>query len=92
MSQTVLNLELPDSALRALKIPKKQWAEYVRHTLAVELYRERRLSLGKARELAGLSNKWDMIQLLNKRGVALNYSAEDAAADLDTLSTLLPCP
>ncbi|MEN8218936.1 MAG: UPF0175 family protein [Pseudomonadota bacterium] len=89
MAQTVLNLEIPHPILLALKVPKKQWAEYLRQTLAVEFYREGKLSLGKAREFAGLSNKWEMIQLLNERGVDLNYSADDSIADLETLNKLL---
>jgi len=31
-----------------------------------------------------------MIQLLNERGVELNYSADDSIADLETLNKLLP--
>ncbi|MEN8218246.1 MAG: UPF0175 family protein [Pseudomonadota bacterium] len=63
---------------------------HMRQTLAVEFYREGKLSLGKAREFAGLSNKWEMIQLLNERGVDLNYSADDSIADLETLNKLIP--
>ncbi|KHD08402.1 hypothetical protein PN36_13520 [Candidatus Thiomargarita nelsonii] len=90
MAQPVLSLEIPRPILLALKVPKKQWAEYLRQTLAVEFYREGKLSLGKAREFAGLSNKWEMIQLLNERNVDLNYSAYDSIADLETLNKLLP--
>ena len=89
MSQTVLNIELPDSALRSLKIPEDQWTDFVRRTLAVGLYREGRISLGKAKELAGMENKWEMIQLLNERGVDLNYTAKDAQEDMETLNRVL---
>jgi len=88
MAQT-LNLEIPHSFLLALKIPKQQWVDFLRQTLAVELYRENKLSLGKAKEFAGLSNKWEMILLLNERGVELNYSENDSIADLETLNELL---
>jgi|APSaa5957512535_1039671.scaffolds.fasta_scaffold88290_3 predicted HTH domain antitoxin len=90
MAQPVLSLEIPHSILLGLKIPKKQWAEYLHQTLAVEFYREGKLSLAKAREFAGLSNKWEMIQLLNERRVDLNYSADDSINDLETLNKLLP--
>jgi len=90
MTQTILNIELPDSALRALKIPKNRLTQYVQHTLAVELYREGKLSLGKAKELAGLSNKWEMIQLLNERGVDFSYTAQDVKVDMETLNKLFP--
>jgi predicted HTH domain antitoxin len=89
MTQTALNIKIPPSILLSLKIPKKQWVEYIQQTLAVEFYREGKLSLGKAKEFAGLSNKWEMIQLLNQRGVDINYLAEDSQSDLETLNKLL---
>ena len=54
------------------------------------LYREGKISLGKAKELAGFENKWEMIRLLNERGVDLRYSAKDAKADLETLNRVVP--
>jgi len=87
MSQ--LTIEIPESAFRALKIPEDQWPAFFRSTVAVSLYREGRISLGKAKELAGLENKWEMIQLLNQRGVDINYTAKDAKEDLDTLNRVL---
>jgi predicted HTH domain antitoxin len=88
MNITTLNLEIPSELLLSLKVPKQQWDNYIRQTLAVELYREEKLSLGKAKELAGLSTKWEMIQLLTERGVALNYSTDDWQSDLKTLDEL----
>ena len=58
-------------------------------TPAVELYREGRLSLGKAAELAGIKSKWEMLMLLNERGVPLDYTARDAKKDLQTLEVAL---
>jgi predicted HTH domain antitoxin len=89
MKQVTLKLPVPNSILLALKIPKEQWTEYLRQSLAVEFYREGKLSLGKAKEFAGLPNKWDMVRLLNERGVDLSYSAVDSQADLETLNKLL---
>ena len=87
---TQLTIEVPESAFRSLKIPKEQWSVgFFRRTVAVALYREGRISLGKAKELAGLKNKWEMVQLLNERGVDVHYSADDAKEDLDTLDRIL---
>ncbi|MDY6823779.1 MAG: UPF0175 family protein [Thermodesulfobacteriota bacterium] len=66
-----------------------QWPAFFRSTVAVARYREGRISLGKAKELAGLENKWEMIQLLNQKGVDFNYTARDAKEDLDTLNRML---
>jgi AbrB family transcriptional regulator (stage V sporulation protein T) len=59
--------------------------KYKMRSLAVELYREGRLSLGKAAELAGTKSKWEMLMLLGERGVPLDYTAYDAEKDLQTL-------
>jgi predicted HTH domain antitoxin len=89
MNQVEVKLEVPDFLVSTIDISKDKLEGYIRQTLAVELYREGKLSLGKAKELAGVANKWEMIQLLNSRGVSLEYSAEDAAADLETLDEIL---
>ncbi len=43
-------IEIPESAFRALKIPEDQWPAFSRSTVAVAVYREGRISLGKAKE------------------------------------------
>ena len=63
--------------------------KYRKRSLAVELYREGRLSLGKAAELAGAKSKWEMLMLLSERGVPLDYTADDAKKDLQTLKSVL---
>lgn len=90
MNQVELKLALPDFLISAIDINQNKLDDFIRQTLAVELYREGKLSLGKAKELAGLSNKWEMIQLLNARGVALHYSAEEAKSDLESLDKIIP--
>lgn len=89
MRQVEVKLEVPEFLVGTADIDRNQLGEFIRQTLAVELYREGKLSLGKAKELAGLSNKWEMIQLLSSRGVPLDYSAKDADADLASLDKLL---
>jgi predicted HTH domain antitoxin len=61
---------------------------FIKKTLAVETYREGKLSLEKATELAGLNSKWEMLVLLNSSGVSLLYSVEDMEEDLKTLEEL----
>ena len=78
-------MDLPDSVLALLKVDKDQLGPFIKRSLAVELYREGRLSLGKAAELAGIKSKWEMLMLLSERGVPLDYTADDAEKDLMTL-------
>ena len=55
--------------------------------LAVHLYAQGRLSLGKAHELAGLS-LWEFRQILGLRRIAPHFEAEDLTQDLETLRHL----
>ncbi len=54
---------------------------------AFELYSEGKISLGKAAEMAGRS-LWDMIELLPKHDIHLNYGKEDLEDDLATIKNL----
>ena len=54
---------------------------------AIELYREKKLSLGKAAEFAGLSVR-EFLYELKKRDVPLNYTREEAEEDLKTVEGL----
>ena len=52
--------------------------------IAVTLYEQGRLSIGKAREFAGMS-LWEFRQLLASRRVSPHYDAVDLEEDLTTL-------
>ena len=82
-------VNLPDSFLTATKVREIELDTFVRRVLAVELYREGKLSLGKAAEVAGVRNKWEMLMLLNEKGVAIDYTAKNAENDLKTLKEVL---
>ncbi len=84
-----VEVELPKTFSLTTKVKEKEMNKFIRETLAVELYRERKVSLGKAAEIAGARNKWEMLIILDKRGVAIEYTAEDAEKDLETLTELL---
>lgn len=63
--------------------------ETAKQALAVELYREGKISLGLLAEMLGMgvieADAW-----LAERGVALNYSAEDFDADRERLAEIFP--
>jgi predicted HTH domain antitoxin len=77
-------VDLPGSVLARIKVDKDQRGPFIKRSLAVELYREGRLSLGKAAELAGVKSKWEKLMLLSERGVSPDYTANDAEKDLQT--------
>ena len=59
----------------------------LRTELAVYLFQQGRLSLGKARQVAGMT-LWQFRQLLGSRGVSVHYDVEDYQQDLATLRYL----
>ncbi len=54
---------------------------------AIELYREGKVSLGKAAQLAGLSVR-EFIYELRRRGIPINYTREEAEEDVKLIEGL----
>ena len=54
---------------------------------AFRLYKKGKVSLGKAAELAGKS-LWEMIELMKKYDVYLNYSIDGLKDDLQTIKEI----
>jgi predicted HTH domain antitoxin len=84
-----LVLNLPSSAEDAFR---NAWGDQIDRkgleALAIEGYREGKLSLGKLTELLGLPTTQDADRWLAERGVALNYSIDDFREDCRTLDRL----
>ncbi|ODS42442.1 MAG: hypothetical protein MSIBF_03735 [Candidatus Altiarchaeales archaeon IMC4] len=82
-------INLPKNILFQMKVENRNIEGFVRKNLAVELYREGALSLGKAAELAGVKTKWEMMTILNSKGVPISYSIEEVKKDVKTLDSVL---
>ena len=79
----VIELEVPQEILDSARItPAEALVE-----LAVALYAEGKLSLGKARELAHMPF-WRFRQLLGSRGIAPHYDLADVEEDQKALREL----
>jgi predicted HTH domain antitoxin len=59
----------------------------VQQELAIWLYSQGRLGIGKARELAGMS-LWEFRQLLAARKISPHYGVEELEEDVKTLRDL----
>ncbi|WP_258083232.1 UPF0175 family protein [Thermococcus thermotolerans] len=81
-------VKVPSDLMRILRLDERELSRAVRVYLAIELYREGIVSLGKAAEIAGIS-RWEMMELLASRGVSLNYDENDLQEDIETLEGLL---
>jgi len=73
-------LEIPQDVLDSARLSMDQ----LRIELAVHLYEQGRLSVGKAHELAGLS-LWEFRQLLGSRRIPPHFDVTDLEQDLETL-------
>src|SRR5438105_3391883 len=90
MDTVEVPISLPRSLLSAAGVREEDLDHVVRDAFAVDLYRRRRVSLGKAAEVAGVATKLEMAAVLARHDVWLDYPAEDAFADADSLTEERP--
>jgi predicted HTH domain antitoxin len=84
----MIKVEIPKEFPLLCKIDEENISTYVRKLIALELFREKKVSLGKASEIAGLS-VWEMMALLKEKKIPLNYSEKDFEKDLELLEEAL---
>ena len=80
---TVRTLEVSQDILDSARLTLAE----LKVEMAVYLYAQGRLSIGKARELAGMS-LWEFRQLLASRRIAPHYDEIDLNEDVATLRDL----
>jgi predicted HTH domain antitoxin len=83
-----VTVEMPDQVARQWGENPTAIARHVMEDAAVEGYRAGRLSQRQVGAMLGL-DYWQTETFLNERGVPLNYSAADLAADNATLRKIL---
>lgn len=76
-------LEIPQDILDSARLT----LDDLKVEIAISLYTQGRLSIGKARELAGMS-LWEFRQLLASRRISPHYNVDDFEEDLTTLREL----
>jgi len=76
-----LRLDIPDSVVQGLRLPEEEIPGRLRTELAIALYAQGALSLGKAAELAEMSRLL-FGELVGKRGIPRHYGERDLAEDL----------
>jgi predicted HTH domain antitoxin len=75
-----MNIVIPDDVIRTAKISEAE----LKLEIAILLFQQKKISTGKARQLAGL-NLIEFRQELAKRNICVHYDLEDLQADLKTL-------
>jgi predicted HTH domain antitoxin len=76
-----LTLHIPDSVLQGLRIPEQEIAQRLRTELAIALYAQGALSLGKAAELAEM-NRMLSGEIVGQRGIPRHYGDAELAQDV----------
>lgn len=86
-----LETEVPEDvflALRSHGFSKDILLAECRFLFAIEFFKRKILSIGKAAKLAGLS-RWDFLDLLGKRGIPIvDYSQEELEEEFKTVNEL----
>lgn len=80
---SVVTIELPRHLVNAARVTTDE----LKIELAIHLYETRRLSIGHAREMAGLS-LWEFRQLLASRKISPHYDVADLDEDMQTWDEL----
>lgn len=78
-----MTIEVHDEALHGLELTESQ----ALLDFAVGLFTERRITLGRAAEIAR-NTQLDFQRELGRRGIPIHYDVEDLQADLRTLAAL----
>ena len=77
-------MPVPKELKNIFNVPEEELSREALKSIAVELYREGRISMGKAAEIAGVS-KIEMMGILREKKVPLQYSEEDLEEDMKAL-------
>lgn len=85
MSSQTIAIELPNDILLALNENESELKQRIKLTLAIELYKNEKLTIGKASQLCGL-NRLDFEKELSKSKVPIsNLNEDDIFSDIEKL-------
>ena len=84
---STVTVQIPQEALALAGLDDQSDSERARLLVALELFREERVSLGRAAELAGLGVE-EFMEFSALRRVPLHYTADDLAEDRNTAARL----
>ena len=76
-----LSLDLPEELSAALGFPGRDLSRAALEAIALEAYRERKLSTTQLCRLLGFENRLEVEGLLKRHGIELEYATEDLERD-----------
>lgn len=78
-----MELRLPDQLIRGINMTEEEWLL----DLAIGLFVDRRVTLGRGAEIAGIS-KPAFLEVLGRRKIPINYDEADLESDVKTIARL----
>lgn len=88
METLSLQVNLPADLLSLLRLSPQEMEQEVQRWVALELFRTRRISAGKAAEVAGL-NLYEFMELTRQQNVSwIGYTDNELEAELEQAATL----
>lgn len=76
-----VQLEIRDEIVSSMKIPFPEVKKELTKELALALYARWALSMGKARQMAGLTKR-EFLNELSSRGINRHYTTQDLSEDV----------
>ena len=80
-----MTLDIPESVLSTVKIPRNRLKTDLKRELALQLYRENMISFANAHRMADMS-KIEFHFLLGERQIPRQYDEEDYEKDMENLA------
>jgi len=85
MSIQTISIDFPNDILLALNESEKDLKSRIKVTLAIQLYKLQKLTIGKAAQLSGLS-RFEFEKELSKNKISIsNLTKEDILNDIEKL-------
>lgn len=85
MEMLHIEFELPTLLASDVGLNSENISQEIHQMVALFLYEHKRISLGKACEIGGLS-LWEFLALNRQLGIDLHYSIDDLQEDLERLT------
>ena len=84
-----VTVEVPDDLAAALNLGNRDPASAALEAMALEAFRERKLTGYQLRTLLGIPSRFDLWEFLKERQIE-TYTVEDLEHDLAVLKTVVP--
>lgn len=85
MNSHIISIDFPNDILLALNESEKDLKQRIKLTLAIQLYKVQKLTIGKAAQLSGMS-RLEFEKVLSENGVSISsLTEEDVFNDMDKL-------